>query len=123
MSTSFITNPNSFYSPILIGNNIANITFASIAALLLSSYFGFNEIEILLVSTLIILFFGELIPKYLGRELWNGLFIFYAIPLGIIYFVLYPLVKLAGGFTSLISRDTNTSATIGQLVLRKNYNS
>ncbi|MBK6679096.1 MAG: HlyC/CorC family transporter [Ignavibacteriaceae bacterium] len=115
----FITNPNSFYSTILIGNNIANITFASIAALLLSSYFGFNEIEILLVSTLIILFFGELIPKYLGRELGTGLFIFYAIPLRIIYFVLYPLVKLAGGFTSLISRDTNTSGTIGQLVLRE----
>lgn len=115
----FITNPNSFYSTILIGNNIANITYASVSALLLSSYFGFNELEILLVSTLIILFFGELIPKYLGRELGTGLFIFYAIPLRIIYFILFPLVKLAGGFTNLISRNSNTSDALSQLVMRE----
>ncbi|MBK8661204.1 MAG: DUF21 domain-containing protein [Ignavibacteriales bacterium] len=66
----FITNPNSFYSTILIGNNIANITFASIAVSSLSSYFGFNEIEILLVSTLIILFLELIqVPR---KRTWNG---------------------------------------------------
>lgn len=115
----FVTNPNSFYSTILIGNNIANITYASISTLLLSSYFGLNEIEILLVSTVIILFLGELIPKYLGRELGTGLFIFYAIPLRIIYFILFPLVKLVSGFTSLISKDNNTSDSFSQIAMRE----
>lgn len=115
----FITNPEKFFSTLLIGNNIANITFASISTIFLVDHFGLNEFEILIISTLVILFFGELIPKYIGRETGTTLLILFAIPMRGLYVVFYPLVKLAGYFTLLISRKKSTSDSFLDLVRRE----
>ncbi len=115
----FITHPESFFSTILIGNNIANITFASMSAFLLQKLFGLNEIEILLFSTLVILFLGELLPKYFGRELATGFFTFAAIPLRGIYYLLFPFVKLAAFFSGLISKKNSSTGSLSELVRRE----
>ena len=115
----FITHPESFFSTILIGNNIANITFASMSAFLLQKLFGLNEIEILLFSTLVLLFLGELLPKYFGRELATGYLTFVAIPLRGIYYLLYPFVKLAAFFSGLISKKNSSSGSLSELVRRE----
>jgi Mg2+/Co2+ transporter CorB len=63
----FLKHPQYFFSTILIINNVINIAFASISTLFLYSAFALSEGEILLVSTVAILLFGELIPKYFAR--------------------------------------------------------
>lgn len=89
----FIKNTQDFFSTILISNNIINIAFASLSAIYLSLHFGLSEYEILIVSTLVLLFFGELIPKYFARELADRFVLVVAIPLRLVSFILYPFVK------------------------------
>jgi len=100
----FINNPDLFFSTILISNNAVNITFASLSSVFLSQLFGLKEFEILLISTILLLLFGELIPKYFGRELADRFVMVVAIPLRVITIVLYPLVKITSKISSVLSR-------------------
>lgn len=100
----FIKNPDLFYSTILISNNIVNIAFASLSAVFLLELFGLKEIEILLISSSLILIFGELIPKYFGRELADRLIMFSSIPLRLITIILYPVVKTTSRISLVLSR-------------------
>lgn len=89
----FMNHPQDFFSSILIGNNVVNISFASLSAIYFSYHFGLSEYEVLIVSTIILLFFGELIPKYFARELADRFVLVVAVPLRIVSIVLYPFVK------------------------------
>ncbi len=89
----FINNSQDFFSTILISNNIVNIAFASISAIYFSVQFGLNEYEVLIVSTLILLFFGELIPKYFAREMADRFVFVVSIPLRLVSIILFPFVK------------------------------
>ncbi len=100
----FINNPDQFFSTILISNNAVNIAFASLSSVFLYKLFGLKEFEILLISTALILLFGELIPKYFGRELADRLVLIVAIPLRVIAIVLYPLVKITSKVSTVLSR-------------------
>ena len=100
----FVHNPDIFFSTILISNNIVNITFASISSVVLLELFGLSELHILLISTLLLLVIGELIPKFVGRELADSLVLFSAIPIRIITIVLFPIAKLTSTISSVLSR-------------------
>ena len=100
----FINNPDQFFSTILISNSAVNIAFASLSSIFLSKLFGLKEFEILLITTALILLFGELIPKYFGRELADRLVLIAAIPLRVIAITLYPLVKITSKISLLLSR-------------------
>lgn len=89
----YINNPNTFFSTILLGNNIVNIAFASLSAVILSSLFHLNEIQILSITTILLLFFGELIPKYFAHETADFLIIISSSVLRIITVILFPLIK------------------------------
>jgi len=101
----FSQHPQNFFSTMLIGNNIANIAFASISAVLLSTIFYLDEFEILIISTVVVLFFGELIPKYLAREIADRFILLSSIPLRIISFILYPFVKLITWMSSFLTQQ------------------
>lgn len=89
----YLSKPNIFFSTILLGNNIVNIAFASLSAIILSSLFQFNEIQILSVTTILLLFFGELIPKYFAHETADFFIIISSSVLRIITIILFPFVK------------------------------
>ena len=89
----FMNNSQDFISSILISNNVVNIAFASLSAIYFSYHFGLSEYEVLIVSTIILLFFGELIPKYFARELADRFVLVVAVPLRIVSIILYPFVK------------------------------
>ncbi|NLM26419.1 MAG: DUF21 domain-containing protein, partial [Firmicutes bacterium] len=56
-------------STILIGNNIVNITAASLSTVLFVKYFGNAGVTIsTVVMTLLVLIFGEISPKSLAKE-------------------------------------------------------
>jgi CBS domain containing-hemolysin-like protein len=97
---------DSFFSTILFSNNIINIAFASLISVLLLQHFNLAEFEILIISTILLLLFGELIPKYIGRELADDFVLISAIPLRIINFILLPFVKVTSKISGLLSKNT-----------------
>ena len=112
----FVNHPQTFFSTILIGNNVVNIAFASFSAIFLAKLFGWGELSILLVSSFFILLIGEIIPKYFARELADRVVILTAIPLRIISYLLYPFVKAASSFSEkLTSSKSATAENIGHL--------
>lgn len=100
----FVDNPNMFFSTILISHNLINITFVSLSYITLHELFGFNWVMTLIISTMFLLIVGELIPKYLGKELADSLILFSAIPVRIISFIIYPFAKLISSVSSVFSR-------------------
>lgn len=90
----FLQNPQSFFSTILLGNNLINIAFASISAIILTRLFGLSEYEILIYTTTVILIFGEIVPKYFAREFADGFISVSLLILRIVSFLLSPFVFL-----------------------------
>ncbi len=89
-----------FISTLLIGNNIANIVYSMAMAMLLTAplerYFAINNEALLLliqtlIATLIILIFGEFVPKTIFRINPNASLRTASIPLFMIYCILYPI--------------------------------
>lgn len=98
----FINHPQNFFSTILIGNNVVNIAYASLGTVFFTALFGWSEITILIVLSVVILFFGEIIPKYLARELADRVVLLTSLPLRIISYILYPFVKITTAFSNKI---------------------
>jgi putative hemolysin len=111
----FIHSESRFISAMLVGNNIALVVYGiSIAALLQPVFVRWlpeainSELIILLlqtiVSSLIILIFAEFLPKTLFRINPNRFLSVFALPVYLIYFLLYPLVLITIGFSEFILR-------------------
>ncbi|MEM9051126.1 MAG: hemolysin family protein [Bacteroidota bacterium] len=106
----FLQIPSKFIGTMLVGNNIALVIFGIFTAKYLGPVFkdwwGFGEVGVLLlqtiVSTLIILFAGEFIPKTLFRINSNFLLNLLAIPLAILYFVLWIPMMVTVGLAEFI---------------------
>lgn len=106
----FVKHPQIFFSAILIGNNIVNIGFASLSALLLASFFGLDEFEILIVSTLLLLFIGEMIPKYFARELADIYYTPSSFLLRGVAFILWPFIWFLSHISKLLMERKKESA-------------
>src|SRR5699024_4503725 len=96
----FYSNPNQFISTMLVGNNIALVVYGFQMAIILEPFIAqvvSNEALIVLIqsiiSTLLILFTGEFIPKTIFKLNPNFSLSLFSIPLLFIYVVLYPISK------------------------------
>ena len=102
----FYRHPNNFVSTMLVGNNIAlviyGILFARIfdATLFAPLSDGMRVTCDTLLSTLVVLFTGEFLPKTIFRSNPNTMLTFFALPAYICYVVLYPISR----FSTLLSR-------------------
>ncbi len=102
----FYAHPSNFISTMLVGNNIAlviyGILFAQIFDATLFSQLsdGARVTCDTLLSTLVVLFTGEFLPKTIFKSNPNGLLTFFAIPAYVCYVVLYPISR----FAALLSR-------------------
>ncbi len=99
----FVKHPQSFFSTILIGNNVVNIAFASISTVVLASELGWSDYKILFFVSTITLIFAELIPKYIAREAADSLMLIVSIPLRVISIILYPFIKLTTQLSKLLT--------------------
>ncbi len=106
-SLYYLKNPQVFFSTILIANNIVNIAFASIITIFLFNIFQLNDILILLISSTLILLFGELIPKYVAREYPDRLIMLTVLPVRVLTFLLYPFVKITSSISSFLTSLKN----------------
>ena len=97
----FFQHPNNFVSTMLVGNNIAlvvyGILFAKIfdATLFYPLSDGMRVTCDTLLSTLVVLFTGEFIPKSIFKNNPNTLLTVFAVPAYLFYVVLYPISRLA----------------------------
>lgn len=105
----FYRNPNQFISTMLVGNNIALVIYGLQMAILLEPFIAkvvTNEALIVfiqsVISTLLILFTGEFIPKTIFRINPNLSLSIFAIPLLFLYILLYPVSKFASFLSYII---------------------
>ena len=97
----FYQHPNTFVSTMLVGNNIAlvvyGILFARIfdATLFSSLSAGLRVTADTLLSTMIVLFTGEFLPKTIFKANPNSMLTFFAVPAWICYVLLYPSSRFA----------------------------
>ncbi len=89
-----IKNPQEVLTTLLIANNIANITFATIGGLYLERTLNLSNFETLLVTTFILLIFGEIIPKAITREIADIAILYFSYPYKIFKIILLPLIKI-----------------------------
>jgi len=105
----FYNNPSQFISTMLVGNNIALVIYGLQMAIMLEPFIAkvvTNEALIVfiqsVISTLLILFTGEFIPKTIFRINPNFSLNIFAIPLFILYVLLYPISKFASFLSHII---------------------
>ena len=77
------------------------------SALFLYKLFGLSEFNILLISTFVLLIFGELLPKYLASELADRVIFLTATPLRIISYLIHPIVKLFSSISSFFTQNVD----------------
>lgn len=111
LQTLFFNNSGQFITTMLVGNNIALVVYGLYMAKLLEPFLAIyipNDFVVILVqtliSTLIILITAEFIPKAIAKLNPNWHMKVYAIPLGIIYVILYPIAKFAAALSSILLR-------------------
>lgn len=117
---TFLENPASFLTTTLVGNNIALVVYSTMMAFYLNPplerFFsntivvGSAAVDIVVlaaqtvIASIIVLFFGEILPKSIMRERANHAVFYLAVPLRITYYLLLPIVMLASGASSLLVR-------------------
>ncbi len=115
-SMYYVNNPNVFFSTILISNNIVNITYASLTTVFLVRYFELGNLEILIISTSLLFLFGELLPKYISREYADRVVLVTSVPLRIVTFILFPLVKITSSISSVLLKANITVEEEKQII-------
>lgn len=106
IQTLFYKNPNNFVSTMLVGNNISLVVYGILIAQLFDNTI-FKNMEAsftvpadTILSTLIVLFTGEFLPKTFFKSNPNRLLSFFAIPAYLCYLVLWPVSR----FSTFLSR-------------------
>ncbi len=93
---------------ILIGNNVVNLGCSSLATILCLNIFkNYGAAIATGGTTLLVLTFGEVIPKCLGREMSDGIVLHTAGILKVLTYVLTPLVYFFTGIKSLFMKIAN----------------
>ena len=106
----FFNNPNSFVSTMLVGNNIVLVVYGILIARLFDQTIfagmdaAFTVPADTVLSTLIILFTGEFLPKTLFQSNPNRLLRVFAFPAYLFYVILWPISRFATFLSGLILR-------------------
>ena len=122
IANEFAKKPETFLITILIGNNFVNIALSSILTFVLKTSANSNDFTILILITLLILIFGETIPKTIGRESADGFVLFASLPLKLIYFIFLPVVKILKSTSERILKILKLKTeTIEQFFSKKDF--
>ncbi len=91
----WLTKPNDILTTILVGNNFVNIFIASLSTSIAQRFFANDAIAIsVFVTTMVILFVGEILPKTFARGKAEKIAPLCMIVLIGFYYMLYPMVKI-----------------------------
>jgi CBS domain containing-hemolysin-like protein len=96
----FGRNSSNYITTILVGNNIALVIYSMSMSMLLLRGFGIeNTLAQTIISTVVIIFIGEYIPKSIVRYNPNFYYTLFSPLIYVFYIILYPISR----FTTLIS--------------------
>lgn len=104
--SKFYNHPNGFVSTMLVGNNIVLVVYGILVARLFDSTIfsslddGMKVTADTLLSTLVILFTGEFLPKILFKNNANRLLSVFSVPAYLFYIILWPISR----FSTLMSK-------------------
>lgn len=91
----WVEKPNDLITTILVGNNLVNIFIASLSTSITQRYFNDEALAVSVgITTVVILIFGEIMPKTFGRNFSEKLSPLFAMILVAFYYVLFPVVKI-----------------------------
>ncbi len=97
----FYRHPSNFLSTMLVGNNIALVLYGILFAQIFDQtlFSGLDDASRVtadtLLSTLVVLFTGEFLPKTIFKANPNAMLTFFAIPAWVCYVVLWPISRFA----------------------------
>lgn len=106
----FYRHPNGFVSTMLVGNNIVLVVYGILIARLFDNTIfhgmdaAFTVPADTILSTLIVLFTGEFLPKSLFRSNPNRLLTFFALPAYLFYVILWPISRFSTLLAKVILR-------------------
>lgn len=125
-------NFTSALSAILIGNNLANIAASTAATVITMSLLlrvGAGSSDSLasliatVVMTFIILIFGEIVPKIVAKNNADTTVLWFAYPIRILTYILYPIVWLVMGLVKLLSKIWGKDSEEGPTVTEEELSS
>ena len=88
---------------VLVGNNIVNITMASVSTVLFTTLFGSGAVGIsTAVTTVLVLIFGEILPKSYAKENAERLSLFFAGPLSFLIILFKPIIFIFNKLASIL---------------------
>ena len=129
----FHERPETFLTTTLVGNNIVNVLYATLMAIFLlqpvqntyESWFGVapGTAMVLIIQTFIasilIMIFGEILPKAIFRIQADFLVKVVALPLRILNYVLSPLILVANSSSNVLVRWLNTGSERSDKIFRR----
>ena len=112
----FKNNPDSFLTTTLVGNNVINVLYATLMAIFLAEpvqyysqlwfQYQFSDVGVLLIQTIIasviIMIFGEILPKAIFRSQADFMVTLVSVPLRIINIVFRPLISIASASSNVL---------------------
>ncbi|MBE6750494.1 MAG: HlyC/CorC family transporter [Ruminococcaceae bacterium] len=110
LASRIVDDYNNTLGAILIGNNLANTASSAIATLIVIDLFGENYVWLATVSmTVLVLTFGEIIPKVLAKQMAEQFCYITAIPIYALSVILKPVTWIIMGivkFGSLFWKES-----------------
>lgn len=129
----FMHNPETFLTTTLVGNNIVNVIYATLMTLFLvepvtsfySSMFGIAPTPVILltiqtvIAAVLIMIFGEILPKALFRINADWWFKIVASPQQIFNWLFRPLIWVANGASNLLIRMVQPDSEPAEQIFRR----
>ena len=92
----FARNSSNYITTILVGNNIALVVYSMSMSALMEGLFNLeNALAQTIISTVVILFIGEYIPKSVVRRNANFYYSLFAPLIYLLYIILYPIIRIS----------------------------
>ncbi len=105
IASLFLKAPGQYISTILVGNNIALVIYSIFMSTLYVTVTGSSNYALeTLISTLVIIFTAEFLPKAVVKANPNFYLRVFAVPLYIFYIIFYPLSRFATFLSTLLLR-------------------
>ena len=104
--------PERFLATVLLGNNLVNTAGAALATVLAISLIGNDTLAVLVATlgvTLVLLLFGETLPKTVAWHRSEQVAFALSRPLTVVGFILSPAVRLLQGFSTLTNKALGIS--------------
>ncbi len=109
----FLTKPGMYITTILVGNNVVMVIYGAEMSELMHRYFeplgfsvGMEAFVVSIISTIVILFFAEFLPKTIFRMQPNMFLRIFVVPVYLFYLLFYPISSFCVWIGAMLMKVT-----------------